>query len=143
MRPKAQPDESAPSTSAATPAAALQAAMPTQPALPSNDALPTAAAHAVAPAAPPESAAVASGVPDVPSAAPSETSELIVVTVNTVPADARFFHKGKPVGRAPLRVELKPGERRSFEIGHPGYYARKVVVDGKKKEMTVTMRPDH
>lgn len=65
-----------------------------------------------------------------------------MVTVNTIPEDARFFYKGKPVGRSPFRVELKPGERRSFEIGRPGYLARKVVVDGKKKEMIVAMRPE-
>ena len=88
-----------------------------------------------APAAPPV---------DTPKAAePSSSSgDLIVVTVTTIPADARFFHKGKPVGRSPLRVELKPGERRSFEIGHPGFFARKVVVDGTRKEMTVAMRPE-
>jgi hypothetical protein len=86
-----------------------------------------------APAAPPEDTAA------VPS---SSSGDLIVVTVTTIPADARFFHKGKPVGRSPLRVELKPGERRSFEIGHPGYFARKVVVDGTQKDMTVAMRPE-
>lgn len=67
---------------------------------------------------------------------------LIVVTVTTVPPDARFFYKGKAVGHSPFVVELKPGERRSFEIGRPGYHARKVVVDGKKTELTVAMRPD-
>jgi hypothetical protein len=72
-----------------------------------------------------------------------ESADVIVVTVNTVPPDARFFYKGKPVGRAPFRVELKPGERRSFEIGRAGYFARKVVVDGSKREMKVTMRPEH
>ena len=70
------------------------------------------------------------------------SEELIVVTVTTIPADARFFYKGKPVGRSPLRVELKPGQRRSFEIGHAGFYARKVVVDGSQREMKVSMRPE-
>jgi hypothetical protein len=39
-------------------------------------------------------------------------------------------------------VELKPGQRRSFEIGRPGFHARKVVVDGTRMEMTVAMRPE-
>lgn len=76
------------------------------------------------------------------AAAASGSGETIVVTVTAIPADARFFYKGKSVGRSPLRVELKPGERRAFEIGRPGYYARKVVVDGRKREMTVSMRPE-
>jgi hypothetical protein len=72
----------------------------------------------------------------------SGAAGVIVVTVTTVPPDARFFYKGKAVGRSPFRVELKPGERRSFEIGRPGYHARKVIVDGKKSELLVAMRPE-
>jgi hypothetical protein len=130
MREKTQPDALIASTSQSTHESTLAA--------------PTATAN-VAPVSSPESVAAAPAVPEVPSAATpkAEATDLIVVTVNTVPPDARFFHKGKPVGRSPFRVELKPGERRSFEIGRPGFFARKVVVDGKKKEMTVTMRPDH
>jgi len=79
----------------------------------------------------------------VASAAPSPTlDDLIVVTVKTLPEDARFFYKGKPVGRSPFRVELKRGQRRAFEIGRPGFLARKVVVDGTKLDMTVAMRPE-
>jgi hypothetical protein len=97
---------------------------------------PTAAASASA------AAANALAAPAVGSAEPQRGSEeLIVVTVTTIPPDARFYYKGKPVGRSPFRVELKPGQRRSFEIGRPGFYARKVVVDGTKREMKVAMRP--
>lgn len=100
------------------------------------------ASAAQAPAAVPMPSADSESDDSAPTNAKSGDSEgLITVLVKTVPPNARFFHKGKPVGRAPLTVELKPGERRFFEIGYPGYHARKVVVDGKQKEMTVAMRP--
>ncbi len=120
VRPKVEP----------TPVASVEAVV-------AASAEPTAAASASA------AAANAPAAPAVASAEPQRGSEeLIVVTVTTIPPDARFFYKGKPAGRSPFRVELKPGQRRSFEIGHPGFYPRKVVVDGTKREMTVAMRPE-
>ena len=124
--------------SAAPEQATLETSPPVQPKV---EPRPVASVEAV-PTAEPTASSNAPAATAVASAEPQRSSdELIVVTVTTIPSDARFFYKGKPVGRSPFRVELKPGQRRSFEIGHPGFYARKVVVDGTKTEMTVAMRP--
>lgn len=72
----------------------------------------------------------------------TSSDEMTTVTVTAVPAQARFYYKGKPVGHSPMRVELKPGERRSFELGYPGYQTRKVTVDGTSTSMKVTMSPE-
>ncbi|MEO8904320.1 MAG: hypothetical protein ABI488_18300 [Polyangiaceae bacterium] len=123
-----------------------------------------AAAPAAAPAAPPEpelSAAAApppepastasleaSAAPPEPSAAPPEPSAgapvpgMITVTVKSVPPKARIFHFGKQVGVAPWVVELKPGEHHAYEVGLPGRVTRKLVLDGRKTEITVGLKPD-
>jgi hypothetical protein len=126
-----------------------------EPSLPPNAALADnvrTAPSALASNAPvqPETAAapsaLASNAPaqsEVAAAEPAPNpSGVIVVTVHTVPPDARFYAKGKPVGKAPLRLELKPGERRIFEIGRDGYLPRRVVVDSSTREFTVGMRPN-
>jgi hypothetical protein len=64
-----------------------------------------------------------------------------VVIINVRPANARIYHRGKEAGRAPLRVELDPGKRRSFEVGSPGYMTRRIIVDGSKPEVLVGLRP--
>ena len=67
--------------------------------------------------------------------------EGVVVTLN--PPDARLFYKGKSVGKSPIRIELKPGEKkRSFEVGRPGYVTRRLVVDGSEAEISIGLRPD-
>jgi hypothetical protein len=63
-----------------------------------------------------------------------------VVIVNVRPPQARIFYRGKEAGKAPLRVELEPGQRRSFEVGYPGFMTRKIVVDGSKPELLVGLR---
>jgi pyruvate dehydrogenase E2 component (dihydrolipoamide acetyltransferase) len=103
------------------------------------------AAPSAEPAAAPVAAASAAPTPapaEEKAAAPEASGDLVVVTVTAVPPDARFFYKGRAVSGSPMRVELKPGEKRSFEIGRPGFRTRKVVVDGSQKEMTVGMRPE-
>jgi hypothetical protein len=103
----------------------------------------SAAASASAAAPVPVASAAPSPVPaEEKAAAPEASGDLVVVTVTAVPPDARFFYKGRAVSGSPMRVELKPGEKRSFEIGRPGFRTRKVVVDGSQKEMTVGMRPE-
>ncbi len=91
-----------------------------------------------APAEPPPTATVTAPAPEASAAASGEKK---VVIVNARPATARFFYKGKKVGVSPLRVELSPGEKRSFEVGHPNFITRKVIVDGSEPEVTVGLYP--
>jgi hypothetical protein len=123
------------------PAASAAAADDSANALGSASAAPLAAIDTP----PPASASAAPPLASAPAddkAAPAASGDMIVVTVTAVPPDARFFYKGKAVSGSPMRVELKPGEKRSFEIGRPGYRTRKVVVDGSQTEMSVGMRPE-
>jgi hypothetical protein len=86
-------------------------------------------------AAPPD------GAPASAATTPSSTSSgKTVVIVNVRPPQARIYYRGKEAGRAPLRVELEPGQRRSFEVGYPGFMTRKIMVDGSKPEILVGLR---
>jgi len=38
-------------------------------------------------------------------------------------------------------TKLAPGEKRSFEVGHPNYVTRKVVIDGSEPEVIVGLHP--
>jgi hypothetical protein len=94
------------------------------------------------PAAPTEPTAVAD------PAAPSASGEAFaaadgkkVVIVKVRPLGARFYYKGKKMGGSPMRVELAPGEKRSFEVGHPNFVTRKVVIDGSEPEVIVGLHP--
>jgi hypothetical protein len=93
--------------------------------------------------APIEAAPTPSAVAEVPTPAASaeSSSGKIVVIVNVRPPQARIYYHGKEAGKAPLRVELEPGKRRSFEVGYPGFMTRKIVVDGSKPEILVGLRP--
>ncbi len=102
--------------------------VPTEPA-------PTAAATAEKPAEPAAPAATGES-----EAAPTGGK---VVTVVTKPEGARLFYKGKEVGITPVKVELGPGEKRSFEVALPGHITRKLVVDGTKSEVVIGLRPEH
>lgn len=89
-----------------------------------------------------QAAAPASANAEAPAPSGSATSSpgKIVVIVNVRPPQARIFYRGKEAGKAPLRVELDPGQRRSFEVGYPGFMTRKIVVDGSKPELLVGLR---
>jgi hypothetical protein len=93
--------------------------------------------------APIEAAPTPSAVAEAPTPAASaeSSSGKIVVIVNVRPPQARIYYHGKEAGKAPLRVELEPGKRRSFEVGYPGFMTRKIVVDGSKPEILVGLRP--
>jgi len=90
------------------------------------------------PAEPPPTATVTAPAPEA-SAAAIEGKKVVIV--NARPANARFFYKGKKVGVSPLRVELAPGEKRAFEVGHPSFITRKVIIDGSEPEVTVGLYP--
>jgi hypothetical protein len=107
-------------------------------------ALPTESAAAAASAAPADSAAkatpaIASAGP-VPSASPpAEGTRVVVVKIS--PPQAKLWHKGKAVGSSPVTIELAPGEKRSYEVGMPGWVTRRLVVDGSKPEIFIGLKP--
>jgi hypothetical protein len=125
-----------------TASAAASAAAPE----PEASAAPAASASAAeAPSAAPEAAPPAKTAPRSPTAEaePVSAEGTRVVIVRLMPPDARLFYKGKSVGKSPVRIELKPGEKkRSFEVGRPGYVTRRLVVDGSEPQVSIGLRPE-
>jgi hypothetical protein len=111
--------------SAAAPSATPEATTPSAPA-------PTAADAAATESGATPSTAAAS---DAPSAGTTR------VNVVSDPPGARMFWRGKEVGTTPFVLELPAGERRSFELGKPGFVTRKVVIDGAKSELSIGLKP--
>jgi len=120
---------------AATPVAtAPSTAKEAQPA-PAPSSAPSATIEAAAATASAAPAASASAEP-----APAASGATVVI-VTARPPEAKFYFKGKEAGTSPLRVELAPGEKRAYEVGLKGYGTRKVVVDGKKAQIDVGLKP--
>lgn len=90
--------------------------------------------------------ATPSAAPTAPSAAPvaqdAPTGELKTITVASDPPGARMFHRGKEVGTTPFTLEIPAGERRSYELGKPGFVTRKVVIDGSKSDISIGLKPE-
>jgi len=107
-------------------------------------AAPTPAASEAATDAP--SAPAASAAPSVVTAPPNAESPAApgsrIVVVKISPPGARLFRKGKPIGTSPVTIELAPGEKRSFEVGMPGWVTRRLVVDGTKPEIFIGLKPE-
>jgi hypothetical protein len=59
------------------------------------------------------------------------------VNITSDPPGARMFWKGKEMGTTPFVLELPTGQRRSYELGKPGFTTRKVVVDGSKTDLKI------
>jgi hypothetical protein len=98
-----------------------------------------------APAAAEQGAAATPGSPTArtPSAQPAEGSNAntISVTLDVRPVGSQVFRKGRYVGKTPLVIALKPGEKRAFEVSKRGYAPQKVVLDGRKTEVLLGLRP--
>ena len=122
---------------------------------PSADVVPLVAASAKnAEASPPaeESAANRAAQPDAPDLANGSASvappagalheDTVRVAINIRPEGAHVYYRGREVGRTPFTVELLRGERRVFEVGHPGYATRRLVIDGTRKEISYIMTPE-
>jgi hypothetical protein len=128
-----------------TPPAPAATATSTVPVLEAS-ALPLASGVAapVAPAQPSDAAKVGEGTEgETPRASAGSEEGTRIVTVHLTPPDARLFHKGRSVGKSPVRIELAPGEKkRSFEVGRPGYVTRRLVIDGSQPELWVGLRPE-
>jgi hypothetical protein len=65
---------------------------------------------------------------------------VISVHVRSVPDQAELYERGQRVGRTPLELDVRTGERRRFEVALPGYYVRKLVIDGSTTDVVVGMR---
>jgi hypothetical protein len=100
-----------------------------------SDAVAAPATASVAPAA--------ASPAEVSSAAPTVAAgELKTISIVSDPPGARMFHRGKEVGTTPFTLEIPTGERRSYELGKPGFVTRKVVIDGSKSEIKLGLRPE-
>jgi hypothetical protein len=64
------------------------------------------------------------------------------VTLMSIPPKAIFYRFGREAGVSPFVVELKPGERRAYEVTLPRHVTRKIVIDGSKPEVTFGLRDD-
>ncbi len=142
---------------AAPPVAEAPARLPDT--TPAEAAKPPATEQAEPAPAPSAAASVAAVAADAPapepapsaSAAPAASAALEagsttadgkrVVIVKLSPSHARLYRKGKPVGSSPVTLELAPGEKRSFEVGAPGWVTRRLVVDGSKPEIFIGLKP--
>jgi hypothetical protein len=77
--------------------------------------------------------AVASSVA-VASAAPTEAAdEEAKITISVKPDGSSLFYKGKVVGKTPFILKQPRGEKRSYEIGKPGYATRRLVINGNER----------
>jgi hypothetical protein len=133
----------------ATPLAADAPAAPTNVAVPpsasadptpANEAPPTATAPAANEAATAAPTPSESSAPAPAASAPADGTRTVVV--KTSPPTARLFRKGKPIGASPVTIELAPGEKRSYEVGAPGWVTRRLVVDGTKPEIFIGLKPE-
>ena len=59
------------------------------------------------------------------------------VTLEVMPADSKVFTHGSLRKGPPFTFEIKPGARVIVEVVHPGYVARRVVLDGSKPQLAV------
>lgn len=117
-------------------------AAPTAAATPANESAVRAPSSQNAGSAAPSAVAQSPALANAPAAsAAAESTAKTSTVIRVEPASGRIFYRGKDAGRPPLTVELEPGKRRAFEVGAPGYQTRKVVVDGSKSEISVTLRP--
>jgi hypothetical protein len=79
---------------------------------------------------------------DAAEAAKATSGELKRVNIDSEPPGARMYWRGKEVGTTPFVLEIPSGERRSYELGRPGFVTRKVVIDGSKSDITIGLKPD-
>jgi hypothetical protein len=124
------PTEKPPAVPATPPTAPPSAALPEAP---------TAEASAEASAEAPATATSAVEPTPSTSAEPARSGDTMSVLVRSSVTGARFYRHGKQIGINSLIVDLAPGEKRAFEVDLPGYVSRKVVVDGSRSEVVVTL----
>ena len=138
-----------------------RAAPPATTALAVRSAAPTAAPSAtpVPQVAAPGSASGAPSAPSVASAAgtsaamapeavvlgdagASDGDDTIPVRINIWPEGTRLYLRGRPVGRAPFTLRIPRGTKHVYEAVLPGYAPRRVIIDGSKKVVDVSLKKE-
>ena len=91
---------------------------------------PTPAAPSV-PAQPVAAASASAAVPTGP----------VSVELEVLPLQTLVFHKGEKLGKSPLKIELKPGEKKDLFLARDGYRPHRVRIDGTEPKVSITMTP--
>jgi hypothetical protein len=86
-------------------------------------------------AATPETAAAAATA-SAPETSPGKTQ----VQLNVKPVGALVFESGKRLGKAPLTVEIEPGQERTLDIMARGYAMRKLTLDASQEQVDVALK---
>ncbi len=71
-----------------------------------------------------------------------EDVSVTTVTIRIHPDGSRVLEDSEVIGGSKLVVQLKPGQKRLFEIQHEGYSARRLEVDGSQPEIRVGLVPN-
>lgn len=107
---------------------------PASAAMPQTAAEPAAASATVAApqtAAEPAAASAAQTAASATEAADEEAK----IMINVKPDGSVLVYKGKVVGRTPFILKQPRGEKRTYEIGKPGYATRRVVINGTERSI--------
>jgi hypothetical protein len=87
----------------------------------------------------------AASVPAQPAVAASASAAVptgpVSIELEVLPAQTLVFHKGEKLGKAPLKIELKPGEKKDLFLARDGYRPQRVTIDGTEPKVSITMTP--
>jgi hypothetical protein len=113
-------------------AARTSATVADVPAAPVNSGnTPSASASVAAPQPAPEVSVAAAAQPE--QSAATAVEDDVKIPVNIKPDGALLLYKGKVVGRTPFILKQPRGEKRTYEVGKPGYATRRVYVTGTER----------
>jgi len=70
----------------------------------------------------------------------SDVDDTVPVRINIWPEGTRLYLKGRPVGRAPFTLRVPRGTKHVYEAVLPGYAPRRVIIDGSKKVIDVSLK---
>jgi hypothetical protein len=72
----------------------------------------------------------------VTAATEAETvSDDVKIAIKIRPDGASLYYKGKVVGRTPFILKQPRGEKRSYEVGKPGYSTRRLTITGNERSI--------
>ncbi len=100
-------------------------------AAPQTTAEPAAASATAAVAAEPAAASAAQTA----EGATEATDEEAKIMISVKPDGSVLVYKGKVVGRTPFILKQPRGEKRTYEIGKPGYATRRIVINGTERSI--------
>jgi len=99
-----------------------------------------APAPVATPEAPPTTPEAAASAPEasasVTAATAAEgTSDDVKIAIRIRPDGASLYYKGKVVGKTPFILKQPRGEKRSYEVGKPGYSTRRLTITGNERSI--------